>query len=53
MEDEEMGGLQFAVETAVVDNGRVELVSVGFDDFIGGFRNHARGPPFFGLTGVC
>ena len=47
-----MGGLQFVVEIAVVDNGRVELVSVGFDDFVGELGNHARGLPFFGLTGV-
>ena len=47
-----MGGLQFVVEIAVVDNDGVELVSVGFDDFVGGFKNHARGPPtLWGLTG--
>ena len=29
------------VKTAVVDDGPVELLGVGLDDFVGGFGDHA------------
>ena len=36
-------GLQVIVEIAIVDDRRVELVGMGFENFIGEFGNHARG----------
>jgi len=37
------GHVQAIIKIAVVDDGALELLDIGCDDFIGGFGDHAGG----------